>query len=446
MKRNIFYTILFSLLMVFLFLSMIQKEYNIFNVKELKGVSLKAERPVLSLSDFSTGKYQGGLEKYISENFGFREPIIRLYNQYAWTCFKKTFNKSLVKGEDNWFYYGASYRDYFGYEQKKWHKSTEDAIKKHEDNIERFTLLRDVLKQFDIEFMTFMAPSKAFVYPEFLPEAETDTTSLQAFRYYDQRFTEIGFPNIEMSKWYKAMRDTLEYPLFPTIDSHWGFSSVYAFDSLFKYMNSLNDYNMPTISYSEPIQNKKVVTADEGLLNLMFPIVNKNHSYSIKVKVNEDENSRKPRVLFVGDSFIWSLFVRLPAKKIFEDVEVWYYNSTVHQDFRTKKVDKKEINTLANILKSDYVIFYSSGHQWQRGTFKFLEQTLADFGIKDDTKEFTMNEDVEKALIYIDIEKDKEWMEILKAYSDSHDMKINDVINLEADNVYHNKPLIKTNL
>ena len=84
MKNKILYSILFSLLMIFLFLPLMQKELNIFKIKSLEGVTLKTEKPVLSLNNIATTEYQGAIERYISENFGFRESVIRLYNQYIY--------------------------------------------------------------------------------------------------------------------------------------------------------------------------------------------------------------------------------------------------------------------------------------------------------------------------------------------------------------------------
>lgn len=446
MGNKIVYYCLFALLLVFLFTPMVQEHFGIVKTKPLNGVIYETDFPALNLKTFSECSYQSELEKYVSENFGFREPLIRFYNQYVWSLYNKTYNNTLAHGKENWFYYGATYRDYYGYEQHKWFDSTEEAMKSFDKNVDNFVLLRDILKQFDVEFMSFMAPSKAFVYPEYLPDAEPDSTSIRAFEYYDSRFSEVGFPNIEMTKWFKEMRDTIDYPLFPTIDTHWGFSSVYAFDSLFRFMNSLNDFGMPTISYGEPVESSTNMTFDEGLLNLIFPVKNKNKEYDIDVQVKYGENHKKPRVLFIGDSFIWALLNRIPCKEIFEDVEIWYYNSTVHQNFKTKEVKKRDINSLASILKSDYVIFYSSGHQWHRATYKFLDQTLASFGINDSVREFTMNENVKKALIHNDIEKDKQWMDMLEIYSTINKMDINKVLNLETENVYHDRPYIKNSV
>ena len=197
MKKYI-YHILFGILMLFLFLPMIQEKVK-FKVKPLNGVTYKTEFPELEMETFYNGKYQSQLEKYIAENFGFREIAIRWYNQYVWTFFNKTYNKSFVRGKDNWFYYFEGVRDYKGSEFQGEFNTKEKAIETYEKNIAMMCQLREILKEYGIEFMTFMAPDKPFIYPEYLPDTSQLSEPLRAFEYYDQRFTELGFPNIEMA-------------------------------------------------------------------------------------------------------------------------------------------------------------------------------------------------------------------------------------------------------
>ena len=180
--RNI-YNKLFFLLLAFLFLPMIQEHLDIINVGSLKGVTYKTEKPKLTYDSYREGKFQSQLEKYISENFGFREFAIRLYNQYLWTCYKKTYNKSFQKGEDNWFYYHRACREFKGFEYRSHFKNREEAIASYEKNIQMMCQLREILKEYSIEFMTFMAPDKPFIYPEYLPNRDTTSKPLRAFEY-----------------------------------------------------------------------------------------------------------------------------------------------------------------------------------------------------------------------------------------------------------------------
>ena len=61
---------------------MVQEQFNIIRLKPLKGHTKPIEFPELTYKSYSDGKFQSKLEQYVSENFGFRDPIIRIYNKY----------------------------------------------------------------------------------------------------------------------------------------------------------------------------------------------------------------------------------------------------------------------------------------------------------------------------------------------------------------------------
>ena len=198
---------------------------------------------------------------------------------------------------------------------------------------------------------------------------------------------------------------------------------------------------MPQIRYGYAIQTDKKPTWDEKVLNLLFPVIKKNYNYKLDITI-DSVNTRKPRILFVGDSFIWSITKEMPLKEMLSDMEIWYYNSTVHNGFDLKQTKKENINSLVSILKSDYVVFYSCGHQWHKATFNFLEETLADFGVTDSTTNHD-REKVEKTLMRIEIDKDKDWSNMLKAYSVINNISIDEAYDIEINNIRNNDTLIK---
>ena len=110
-KGNILYGILFGVLMVFLFLGLVQEQFHVFKIPKLEGVTLKTEKPKLTFDDYVSGKFQSQTEKYVAENFGFREPVIRVYNQYVWTFFNKTYCHFIKPGKDGYLFYSEAVND-----------------------------------------------------------------------------------------------------------------------------------------------------------------------------------------------------------------------------------------------------------------------------------------------------------------------------------------------
>ena len=77
-KKTKYDLVLFILLMVMLFASLVQKRTGWVKTEPLKGVYPTTPYPLLNLDDFRSGDYQKQMEQQLSERFGFREPVIRL--------------------------------------------------------------------------------------------------------------------------------------------------------------------------------------------------------------------------------------------------------------------------------------------------------------------------------------------------------------------------------
>ncbi|MBR5780897.1 MAG: hypothetical protein IKY27_02795 [Bacteroidales bacterium] len=481
MKNTKTHIILFSILMAILWLPLIQEQFDIFKVKPLTGFTEKTELPELTYQSYSDGKYQIQLEKYVSENFGFRENLIRIYNQYIWAFFKKTYIHFITPGKDNWLFYEGAVKDYYGTEQYSAFSTAEKAKDYFDKNVEMMCQLRNVLKSYDIEFLSFMAPSKVYVYSEYLPRRDKDTTTINSLDYYSNALAEAGFPNIEMTSWFRSMKDTLEYTVFPKTDNHWQYTAVYGYDSLFRFMNSLNDFGIPKIKYGKPEPYYVKCHNDEASLNLLFPIINKSEDYKLNVEIECDENCKKPKVLFVGDSFIWGLNEQLPWNEIMDDVEILFYNEDVFKGFDRVHLYKNEINLLRSILRADYVVFYTSAHQWYKATYKFVEEALLALCVSDSlmqaetiriadslnisiddarykiTKEpylikgisnvenpvIRNSHEIAIAQIANEIEEDKDWVEALKIQANIQGKSLEEIYKIEADNVLNNKTLLR---
>lgn len=392
-KPKITYDILlFSLMMVFLFTPIIQEWTGLFSVKALKGVIEPTPKPKLTFETYKSNTYQTQMEKYVSEHFGMREPVIRLYNQYLWTAYNKTYCHFIMPGKHGYLFYTPAVNEYFGNNLLKHYKSNEEAKKNIESELRQMNKLRHVLKEYDIEFLAFIAPDKPKIYPEYLPRCNVDTTTIHLPEYFARRMEEMGFPYINMTDWFVSMKDTVPFPLFPKTDSHWRYSAVYGYDSLFRFINALDgESKFPNLHIGPSIAyESEELEGDEGTLNLMFRIPGNKTRYKSDITIEADTIHRKPKVLFVGDSFIWSMGDFMPVREIMSDMEIWFYNSTAFEGFENKTESVKDIDRLCHILNADYVVFYSAGHQWWRATYGFAKDALLQLCVNDSLFEATV--------------------------------------------------------
>ncbi len=390
--------ILFALLMVFLFVPIIQEWTDFIPVRPLKGVIMETPKPELTFDNYKSNIYQTQIEKYASEHFGLREPVIRIYNQYVWSAYNKTYCHFIVPGKQGYLYYALAVKEHFGTELLHHYKSNEAAMKDVDTELRMMNKVRHVLKDYGIEFLAFIAPDKPEVYPEYLPRRDADTTTVHIDEYFSHRMTETGFPFINMTDWFVQMRDTASFPLFPKTDSHWRYASIYGFDSLFRFINTLDgEAKFPTLHIGPPIvYESDKLEGDEETLNLIFRIHGDKTQYKSNITVEPDSTHRKPKVLFVGDSFIYSMNDFMPVRAIMEDREIWFYNNTAYEGFDNKTESVKDIDRLSHILNADYVVFYSAGHQWWEATYGFAKDALLQLCVSDSLFEASVNEQADK--------------------------------------------------
>lgn len=487
-KKTTYDIILFGILMVLLFLPLLQERLFRIPLKPLNGVTEKTEKPEFSLQSYRSGAYAKQEEAYLGTNFGFREPIIRLYNQYLWDCYRKTYAHDVVAGKKGWLYNPESVNDYYGTEMLRWQSSPEAARRQYDLNVKYMNWVRTILKDNGVELLAFVAPEKSFLYPEYLPEREHDTTTFNACAYFLHKFNESGFPCIDMNHWFQQMKDTVDYPLIPQTGAHWVFPAVYAADSLFRFMGELKGIALPRLKIGtlHESDNHGADNDLEQLLNLSLPI-RKRQGYSptAEVTVERDSTSVKPKVLFIGNSFMWGIANQVPMQEVFDDVEFWYYYSTAYYgDGLSQTVPVAGLNLMEKLLDFDYIVWFTTGNQLNKGTMNFAQSAILTLGIEDsirrayvrriadtlslpsDTARLykayslllnhpewipelnadsltTRNSDIPYAKVIKDIKKDSAWVAALKDQAFLRTATLNRMLHAEVDRIKEGKPLYK---
>lgn len=480
---------LIVLTVIVLLLPLMQDYVFKFKFKSLYGVFFKTEKPQLTFKTVASGHYQTNIEKYISENYGFREPTIRLYNQYLWDFYKKTPVNYVVRGKENWLYFIQNVNEYYGTEIYRWYDSSEEARKTFERRARIMNKLRLVLKEYGVEFLAFEAPEKGLLYPEFLPDRERDTTTISATGFYTEKFAEYGFPFIGMTDYYKQIKESADYPLFTKYGFHWNISCVYGADTLFRTMENLSGKNMPHLRlenfhpYSDEEYEKQKIDFDiEQTLNLTRRMKYEGQTpLFADVIIDTDSSCVKPKVFFIGDSFLWRIHDLVDFKQVLGDSRFWYYNSTAYYgDNIAKMRSASDFDQLREIFKSDFIVLFSHGSQIHKFSYGFAENALLKICVPDSIMSREMQRISDSAKISLSeakeliisnpelipelrgeavptirntravaiaqtmnrIENDAEWMKALKVQAGKDSALIDTVMKHEAINVIDEKPLI----
>lgn len=149
-----------------LFAPMLQQWTGLLPVQPLAGAELDAENPPWTFRGWASGTYQRAVEECLSQRVGFRSWFIKTYNQMNFSFFREVSSSrgtKIVIGRDNWLYEKAYVERY-----NDPRRASDVAIQQKAEQLRR---LQELLARRGIAFIFVIAPSKAEVYPDYLPPA-----------------------------------------------------------------------------------------------------------------------------------------------------------------------------------------------------------------------------------------------------------------------------------
>ena len=162
--------ILCILTMLLFALMFMQEKTHFVRIKPLDGVIDEIGWPKITMKRYVDRSYQIHLEKYTKQNFGFREWLIRCYNQYLWDVFRTTSLPNVAIGKDDWLYEPWFVDDYYQglmYDETDNPEIFKDRLRKEAIRLYK---LQEVLKGLGVTLFVMVEPGKDRIYPEHLPE------------------------------------------------------------------------------------------------------------------------------------------------------------------------------------------------------------------------------------------------------------------------------------
>ena len=357
--------ILFTLTAVLLFASAIQQVTGIFSFKELSGVTEAQAKPDFSFEKFREGTYQSEIEAYLTQHYGFREPLTRLYNQNLWTFFhysQVVEDQRIVITDDNWIFEPATVEEYYqGRAYYNGEDFTDNLLKQFEAEAQRLLQIQKMLEPYGTHLFVALLPGKEQICPEHLPKNTQyfKEKKITAFDFYSKRLKELGVNHINLAECFMEMKGKVSYPLFPQTGTHWSnLAAIHSADTLIRYMEYLSDSNMVNLTMGSMFQRTLKPDADlESLMNLIWPL-QKAPNFLAEACYDYDTTAWRPRLLTIGDSFYWNILNFTPVWDVFKGVPYWYYNSTAYFNDYDFKVTHKtsELDVLQEVIDADFVM------------------------------------------------------------------------------------------
>ena len=383
--------ILLVLTIVLLSLPAVQQLTKIVPCKPLSGVTDEQPKPELTLQSFCDGTFQKGNEAYLKQNYGFREPLTRLYNQTLWSLFryaKVEEDNRVVITKDNWMFEPWTVEEYYQSRSYVYSSDSAKMAQIFEAEAQRLLEVQKALEQYNTHFFVALLPGKEQICAEHMPENTRyrREKKITAYEFYSKRLKELGINYVDFADWFMQMKDTASYPLFPQTGTHWSIlAAQHAADSLVSYMEDLANINMVNIKLDPDFQRTMDPDKDlESLMNLIWPL-KKRPSRLAYAYPDGDSTAVKPTLITIGDSFYWNIHNLTPVRAVFERAPYWYYFSTVYFGTDDYTISQKigDIDVLQEVKNADFVMLsYSTVGMYRLGS-GFSERLLDELGIEE---------------------------------------------------------------
>lgn len=437
MEHKRLYFFLLSLTVALLVLPALQQHAKLFKFKPLKGVTVATERPSFGVVGFMSGEYQTQEEQYLSEHLGFREPLIRCYNQLMWSLFHWTNCNDVVVGKGNWLYGNHAVADHFRQLSCQYADDDASLVAYFERSVGRLKKVQTILDKRGTKLFVMICPSKDIIYPEHLPDGHGFVMGdgLRAIEYFPQAFAENGINYLDMNAWFQQMKDTVSYPLYPMTGTHWSnVASMHVSDTLIRYLEWLTGKNMLNISVG-PAYPSEAVKPDNDLENIMNLVwsIKPNQNYYAQVKVVPDSTAKPLNLITIGDSYFWNIAYTLPMDELFESYPYWYYYNTVYYDPNHDNV--KQLNMVEELDRADVVMIILTTYHLYSIFDSFLNRVITCFSEPDPE---TLNRIVEG--IMRKMETDSIWYQSLVEKAERKGMSLDEVMRSDALYVFRSDP------
>ena len=393
------------------------------------------EKQDLSWATFRDGSYQKYLAQQAKKSTGFREFFSRSYHQLAFSCFGKTSNKNVFKGDNHELFLIANLDDITGKLLKSKYGTVENAKADAQKNVQTTLRLIDTLRQHGTQFLFVFCPTKTSVYPENMPKPFRDSISNFSLEdYYIELFKENDIPHIDFYNYFKSIRDTFPYPLYTCTGSHWAESTIpFVADSLLRKINAVTGYQLPAIELIDINLSRDYSEQDNELeagLDLLLPLYKPKASrpiFALKDTIGKD----RPNLLVIGDGY----FTQLQGScfvEAFNQWDYWRHNQTsissrpdlnwkyLNQMFDTAETLEQADIVLA-IFTSNYLLNFMCG--FTQSALELYEKGLT-------------NEQESVLSIMKSIRSDPEWFQSIEQQAQERDIPTEECLIKNAAYVF----------
>jgi len=386
-----------------------------------------AAGPEWSLANWWSGGFQTGAARRLNEQFGARNTLVRWNNQKDYSIFNHPTARDVVIGKDDYLFEdtyleAATGGNYQG--------------RKHFDELGgQLRSLRDSLTRMNVDLLVMMAAGKGSYFPEFHPEPYASRPPARTNEEELLRVLQINrIDHLNFNAWFRDMKSTTAHPLFPKLGIHWTkYGQYLVMDSLINYLEINRQMDMPDLML-DSLEISPEQRGTEADIYLGMNLFGKPAGYPLAYPHWRVENPDKPqpKVLVVGDSFYWSLYLHQGlSDKFFAGGDFWYYFNRVMRGGQDRGA-ASELDLKHELAKYDLVILWETESHYHRLSNGFLKAALRAFAAPPDPAT------AERELLKIvnEIRAKPEWLAYMQEKALARNQPLDTVVWREARYVF----------
>ena len=346
-----------------------QRVFSVFPETELKGVLNLTDRPVFTKGTWLDGSFQRDFTNWFEERLGFKPALVKTDNQMNFVVFKEisaSTKAKIVLGHDN-FLYEKGYID-------AWNGKDavgEDILR---PQLEDLDALNAKLSERGIELVFVITPVKPALYPENVPRSYISPNKKPtSYENIVPLLEEFDVTVVDSHAILAAHKASSTHPVFSHGGTHWNYYGACI------VVSKLADALESQIDCGEPVVDNKPYGTDRDLAELINLWDDHVTDGPTPHPLFTDALPREPipKVLFVGDSFVWTITTLLDARTVYDERSVYYYNSTRYADDGAQTpVDAGSDEWLEDILSHDVIVIEATHTALNDIGFGFVQELL----------------------------------------------------------------------
>jgi hypothetical protein len=363
---------LVALLMTTLWLPLIQQRFPLVQLQPLGGRAVRdAPRPRFTWQAWFDGRFQDQATAFANQAFGFRDLLVRLDCQVAYSLFGRAKANGVVLGRAGHLYASGDVDAYTG----------ADFVGNAslEARLAALVRVQRALAGRGVTFLPVLVPGKAALLPQHL-DAVAPAPPLATQRgYLTRRAPTHGLDLLDLTPVFEAEARRTPYPLYPAHGMHW---SVYGMHvglaALMRELGARRGEPLPE-PHIESVEWSRVPRAsDDDLLqgmNLLFPLRAQALAYP---RVRYEQDGRPGlRLLVVGDSFWWLPVRERVADALFGAHHFWFYYDELHDGRSGASARHAQVDLALELARQDVVVLLAADTNLARLGWGFIEDADA---------------------------------------------------------------------